>query len=90
MANQYTCYIPKEWKVFPEQFIKSTIADKAINQWKHCRHMEGTTIRLDNVTAKLNYYQFSPWMRKADDKNQYPRASEYYGIKMKCILCSRM
>nr|ACE75406.1 conserved hypothetical protein [Glyptapanteles indiensis] len=89
MAHQYTCYIPKEWESLPEEFLRTTIADKAMKQWKHCNYLEGTTIRLQNVTAKLNYYRFIPWMRKSDDPNEYPRASEYFGIEMNCILCPK-
>lgn len=89
MANRYLCYVPKEWKSLPEDTLKTTIEDKALKQWKHTKYLEGTTIRLENVTAKLNYYRFTPWMRKADDSNEYPSASQYYGIEMKCILCAK-
>ncbi|ACE75493.1 hypothetical protein GFV_13g0070 [Bracoviriform facetosae] len=88
MTSRFTCYVPKEWLSLHEEFLKSTIKDEALKQWKHCRYLDGTTIRLENVTAKLNYYRFSPWMRKADDPNEYPRVSQYFGIEMKCILCN--
>lgn len=89
MEKKITCYVPNEWRSLPTEVLKNTIEEKATEQWKNCRHLEGTTIRLENVTAKLNYYRFSPWMRKADDRNEYPRSNEYFGITMKCILCAK-
>lgn len=89
MLSNYTCYVPNEWAVHSEKVLHDTIRRKTFQQWRYYKHLEGTTMRLEDVTAKFVYYNYNPWMRKADDQSNSPNMNEYFGIRMNCILCSK-
>lgn len=89
MPSKYTCYVPIEWHNYGEKFLINEVRSKAINQWREHQRLEGTTIRLGNVTAKLSHAGYFLWMRKSCDQSDYPIKNKYFGITMDCILCSK-
>nr|AOH69139.1 hypothetical protein A6F54_66 [Microplitis mediator bracovirus]AOH69143.1 hypothetical protein A6F54_70 [Microplitis mediator bracovirus] len=89
MASKYTCYVPNEWAGLSEKALRETVKQKASKQWRYYKRLEGTTVRLEDVTAKLVYHNYNPWMRKSEDQSNSPNMNEYFGIRMNCILCSK-
>ncbi|KAG8039440.1 hypothetical protein G9C98_008083, partial [Cotesia typhae] len=87
MWFDYIVYVPKEWSGYSKKFLETVIKSKAGNQWQVYGHLEGTTIRLQDVTGVLVYYQCCPWLKKCDDLKMYPDENEYIGVKMDCLCC---
>ncbi|KAG6558495.1 orph-D6, partial [Microplitis demolitor] len=77
MPSIYTCYFPKEWAVIDNSLLRKIVTREATKQWQRHQYIEGTTIRLKNVTAKLVHYDFGVWMRKSWDQSDYPDVNEY-------------
>lgn len=56
MLIQYMYFVPIELHGYLKQFLKTVIRNKAAKQWQVYRRLDGTTIRLQNVTGVLVFY----------------------------------
>nr|QZB49199.1 BV-like protein [Cotesia vestalis bracovirus] len=88
MWFEYMVYVPKEWSGHSKEFLVTVIKNKAGNQWQVYGRLDGTTIRLRDVTGVLVYYRYCPWLKKCDDLKTHPDQNEYFGVKMDCLCCS--
>lgn len=81
------CYVPIEWNIHAEEFLINVVKHEAIEQLRKYKRFKGTTICLEDVTAKLTYVGYHLWMRKSCDQASYPDKNEYFGISLNRILC---
>lgn len=88
MPLKYTCYVPNEWANNSKAALKKTITKTACKQLVENGNIEGATMSLQNVTAKLVNYNYQPWMRKTGDDKNYPDPKQYFGMRMDCIYCT--
>lgn len=88
MCFAYLCYLPNEWCTYSKSYLRFLVIEAASKQWKACRHIEGTTILLKGVTAKLQYHHFDVWLRKDKCLQSSPLNEEYFELSIECIICA--
>lgn len=88
MCLTYWCYLPNEWRSYSKSYLRRLVIEAAAKQWKTCRHIEGTTILLEGVSAKLQYHHFDIWLRKDESVKYFPQKEEYFRLRINCIVCA--
>ncbi|XP_061709447.1 uncharacterized protein LOC133519458 [Cydia pomonella] len=76
-ADKSPCIVPKEWKEYPQQTLKTTLQTNLVSHWNTFRKVEGAVVQMGDVAAKLEYNDKRLWMKRYGDVRSKPHPQEY-------------
>ncbi|CAD6243504.1 GSCOCT00014192001.2-RA-CDS [Cotesia congregata] len=82
--SKYKCLVPYEWHNYYQSSIIEVILKKEITCDHISKKVTGIAIKVNSVTAHLNYWRDFVWMKRDKDKNSWPHKNEYFGLYMHC------
>lgn len=87
--HQVPCWIPREWLAFPWHPLRVTISMEILEYYLKHGSPEGSAVRINGITARLQLYNQTFWMK--DDLDLQTRPNEgYYSFLIPCIYCSKL
>nr|ACE75404.1 conserved hypothetical protein [Glyptapanteles indiensis] len=88
--HQVPCWIPREWLAFPWDALRVTISMEISQYYLRYGRPEGSAVRINGTTARLQVYNQTFWMRNDLDLQARPNLKSYYSFLIPCIYCSKL
>lgn len=71
------CFIPKQWDVYERAALECVLYPSLYEHWKTYKTVLGTSVTIEDVTARVKFYRIYIWMCQDGDSSRAPDADKY-------------
>lgn len=90
MTHKIPCWIPREWLDFPWDALQVIVSQEILKYYLKCGRIEGSVVRINGVTGRLQLHNDVFWMRDDFDVDTKPDLKAYFSFLIPCIFCNKL
>ncbi len=86
--HRVPCWIPRKWLEFPWHTLQLLIVKEISDYYMKYGRVEGSAVRINGITARLQLHNKTYWMRDDFDLQLRPNFKNYYTFQIPCVYCN--